>query len=98
MEALAVGRPVISTYIAGIPELLDSECGWIVPAGSVGDLAEAMRQALTVSTTELARLGATGRARVVAHFDLNDCARMLLGHFETAASSSVRVSDSAEAA
>ena len=34
MEALALGRPVISTWVAGIPELVESgKCGWLVPAG-----------------------------------------------------------------
>ena len=40
MEALALGRPVVSTYIAGIPELVQhGESGWLVPAGSVAALA-----------------------------------------------------------
>ena len=47
MEAFALGRPVISTYIAGIPELVEpGACGWLVPAGSVDALARAMREAL----------------------------------------------------
>ena len=34
MEALALGRPVISTYIAGIPELVQPGVnGWLVPPG-----------------------------------------------------------------
>ncbi|MDU1694718.1 MAG: glycosyltransferase, partial [Bradyrhizobium sp.] len=34
MEAMALRRPVISTYVAGIPELVrDQEHGWLVPAG-----------------------------------------------------------------
>ena len=34
MEAMALRRPVISTYVAGIPELVrDGEHGWLVPAG-----------------------------------------------------------------
>src|SRR5690606_24532721 len=28
MEALARERPVVSTYVAGIPELVDDGCGW----------------------------------------------------------------------
>ena len=33
-EAFALGRPTISTYIAGIPELVkDGETGWLVFAG-----------------------------------------------------------------
>ena len=36
MEAMALRRPVISTYVAGIPELVISgEHGWLVPAGDV---------------------------------------------------------------
>jgi colanic acid/amylovoran biosynthesis glycosyltransferase len=43
MEAIALGRPVISTYIAGIPELVrPGETGWLVPAGDEVTLAEAL--------------------------------------------------------
>ena len=46
MEALALGRPVVSTYVAGIPELVqDGVNGWLVPAGDVERLAEAIRRA-----------------------------------------------------
>src|SRR5439155_25631775 len=47
MEALALGRPVVTTYVAGIPELVrDGAHGWLVPAGSVDDLAAALREML----------------------------------------------------
>ena len=84
MEALALGRPVISTYIAGIPELLDAGCGWIVPAGSEARLAAAMRAALLATPQELARLGAEGRARIEAGFDINAEATRLLAHISDA--------------
>ncbi len=34
MEAMALGRPVISTFVAGIPELVEtvSMAGWFRPA------------------------------------------------------------------
>ena len=36
MEAMALRRPVISTFVAGIPELVQpGEHGWLVPAGDV---------------------------------------------------------------
>ncbi|MFX6230642.1 glycosyltransferase, partial [Acinetobacter baumannii] len=39
MEALALSRPVISTRIAGIPELVeDGVNGWVVAPGSVDAL------------------------------------------------------------
>jgi colanic acid/amylovoran biosynthesis glycosyltransferase len=66
MEALALGRPVISTYIAGIPELVtNGVCGWLIPAGSVDALAEAMASVLTAKPDDLQRMGIAG-AKVVA--------------------------------
>jgi colanic acid/amylovoran biosynthesis glycosyltransferase len=95
MEALAMGRPVISTYIAGIPELLDAECGWIVPAGSVDDLTAAMGAALAASPPEIARLGAEGRRRVVEGFDIDLSARALGEYFEALADSPEAASEPA---
>jgi glycosyltransferase involved in cell wall biosynthesis len=64
MEALAMSRPVIATAIAGIPELVDDQCGWLIPAGSENALVNAMRDALNASSTDLAGKGAVGRERV----------------------------------
>jgi len=65
MEALALGRPVIATYVGGIPELVRPGVeGWLVPAGSVDDLADAMRAALDADPRDLARMGASGRRRL----------------------------------
>ena len=64
MEALALSRPVITTAIAGIPELVDGECGWLIPAGSEDALVNAMATALRASAEQLAAKGAIGRERV----------------------------------
>jgi glycosyltransferase involved in cell wall biosynthesis len=72
MEALALSRPVITTSVAGIPELVDNECGWPIPAGSVTAITEAMHAALSCSTSDLAAKGAVGRARVM---EMHDAAR-----------------------
>ena len=65
MEALAMGRPVITTWIAGIPELVEhGVSGWLAPAGSVDALTEAMRQALEMSPQRLEAMGRHGAARV----------------------------------
>jgi glycosyltransferase involved in cell wall biosynthesis len=70
MEALALGRPVVSTYVAGIPELvIPGVCGWLVPAGSVEALATAMRDALLAPVHHLERLGRAGTARAAEHHD-----------------------------
>lgn len=70
IEAMALGRPVIATYVAGIPELVVPDvCGWLVPAGSVEAMAAAMRLALTAPPELLERMGRVGAARAVARHD-----------------------------
>ena len=65
MEAMALGRPVISTYIAGIPELVRTGSeGWLIPAGDVAALADAMRDCLQASPERLLALGRAAHARV----------------------------------
>jgi glycosyltransferase involved in cell wall biosynthesis len=66
MEALALGRPVLTTYVAGIPELVSSECGWLVPAGAIEPLTAAMLEVLDATPAELTKLGAEGQKRVRA--------------------------------
>lgn len=80
MEALALGRPVITTAIAGIPELVDADCGWLVPAGSEEALVGAMKEALAASPDELSRKGQNGRARVQKMHNAKMNARQLLDY------------------
>lgn len=71
MEALALGRPVISTYVAGIPELVKpGVSGWLVPPGSIDALVTAMRSALQCSTQELEQMGRCGAALVAQQHDI----------------------------
>lgn len=81
MEAYALGRPVISTYIAGIPELVDSTCGWMIPAGSIDDIAGAMRAALSTPVETLEKMGKEGRRRVEAAHNLKTIAPILYEAF-----------------
>jgi glycosyltransferase involved in cell wall biosynthesis len=67
MEAFAMARPVISTFVGAIPELVEAGVnGWLVPAGDEGALAAAMRDALLSPPARLEALGRAGRARVLA--------------------------------
>ena len=66
MEALSVGRPVVSTFLAGIPELVTPEVGWLVPMGDAALLADAMETVLKTPAEELTRMGEAGRRRVRA--------------------------------
>ncbi|GAB5405592.1 MAG: glycosyltransferase [Aureliella sp.] len=65
MEALALERPVISTYVAGIPELVEEgQSGWLVPAGSTELLADSMQNALATPMEQLQAMGKAGKAAV----------------------------------
>jgi glycosyltransferase involved in cell wall biosynthesis len=66
MEAMALRRPVLSTYVAGIPELVvPGETGWLFPAGSLDDLIEAIGACLSRREDELQRMGEKGFERVM---------------------------------
>lgn len=67
MEALARGRPVISTYIAGIPELVTPDVGWLVPAGDIDALAVAMTTCLETSPDARKAMGTAGQEKVRTH-------------------------------
>ena len=72
MEAMALRRPVLSTFVAGIPELvIAGECGWLFPAGDVDALAEAMQECLTASPSVLDAMGVAARARALARHDID---------------------------
>lgn len=85
MEAMALRRPIISTFIAGIPELVQpGEHGWLVPAGDVQALVEAMRACLDAPTDVLTRLGDAARERVLARHDVDIEAAKLVKLFQVA--------------
>lgn len=44
LEALACGLPVVSTDVGGIKEMIDENCGILVPAKDTGRLAEAIQE------------------------------------------------------
>ena len=87
MESLAVGRPVIATWIAGIPELVrDGVNGWLIPPGNVESLATAMTEMLSAPTEKLARMGMHGHGAVRKFHDVSREAAVLDGYFREAVS------------
>ena len=85
MEALALKRPVISTYVAGIPELVEpGVCGWLVPPGSAEILAIAMRAALEAPLEKLEEMGKAGAERVAQQHNVALEAKKLVALFEKA--------------
>jgi glycosyltransferase involved in cell wall biosynthesis len=83
MEALGLGRPVVTTYVAGIPELVvDGECGWVLTPGDTAQLRDAMRAALTAPRQELERMGRVGAARVAEMHDATQEGQKIAGLFQ----------------
>ena len=78
MEAMSLRRPVISTYIAGIPELVqDGENGWLCVAGDITALTNTMREALSTPVVRLQEMGDAAFARVTARHHIDSEAAKL---------------------
>ncbi len=78
MESFALGRPVISTYVAGIPELVRPEKnGWLCPASDVTALVQSMTEILSAPTDRLTIMGLNGRELVAKNHDIRKEADVL---------------------
>lgn len=68
VEALACGRPVVATPVGGIPEVVDADCGLLVPARDPAALATGLHDALglTWDAAALARRFSRGWDAVAA--------------------------------
>jgi colanic acid/amylovoran biosynthesis glycosyltransferase len=64
MEAMASGLPVVTSAVAGIPELVDGTNGFLLPAGRADLIADALEQ-LASDPERRRELGRAGRQRVV---------------------------------
>lgn len=83
MEALALARPVLTTAIAGIPELVrHGEHGWLVPAGDNDALVAAMCEALATPVQQLSAMGLAGRERVLARHNVDTESAKLMALFQ----------------
>jgi colanic acid/amylovoran biosynthesis glycosyltransferase len=86
MEAMALRRPVLTTYVAGIPELVrPGENGWLVPPGDVAELAAALEHVLARPAAELRAMGEAARARALERHSIDTEAAKLAALFSAAA-------------
>jgi glycosyltransferase involved in cell wall biosynthesis len=70
LEAMACGLPIVATRVGGNTEVVqDGQTGWLVPAGDVQELANAVER-LWRNVEEAQQFGRAGRERVVQHFDV----------------------------
>jgi len=86
-EAMACSLPVVSTRLAGIPEMVDEgKTGLLVDPGDAAALAEVVG-ALAGDPARRQSLGRAGRARAEQLFALETCAAQLRARLEPLASS-----------
>ncbi|MFC4844812.1 glycosyltransferase [Bradyrhizobium sp. GCM10023182] len=86
MEAMALRRPVISTFVAGIPELVvPGQHGWLVAAGDVEALTSAMLECLAARSEVIDEMGANARVQVLERHDIDREATKLISLFERTA-------------
>jgi colanic acid/amylovoran biosynthesis glycosyltransferase len=72
MEAMALRRPVISTFVAGIPELVRPDVdGWLVPPGDEAALVAAMRACLSATPATLQAMGLSAYERVLQRHSID---------------------------
>ncbi len=70
LEAMGTARPVVSTRLSGIPEIVaDGETGLLVPPRDAAQLADAL-QALLSDPARAGEMGRAGRQRAERLFDL----------------------------
>ena len=82
MEAMAAGRPVLSTWVAGIPELVRADReGILFPPGSVDALVDALRKCLDMPDDVLLDMGQSGRIRVKERHSVQVVAQRMVALF-----------------
>jgi glycosyltransferase involved in cell wall biosynthesis len=63
---MALGRPVIATCVAGIPELVEhGRSGWVVTAGRPDQIAQAIRELVSLSPARVEEMAQVGRQAVL---------------------------------
>lgn len=81
-EALAHGRPVITTGLGGLGEVVDESCGWLT-GRDVSSLTAAIRHA-AVSDDDVTVRGRNGRARYESRYSPVATTRRLIAIYEAA--------------
>jgi glycosyltransferase involved in cell wall biosynthesis len=86
VEAQAMGRPVVAEDGGGAAEtLLPGVTGWLAPGGDAAALADALQNALNLSTERRAELARAAQEQVRARYSLAHANRQLLQLYERVA-------------
>jgi len=82
LEAMACGTPVVSTYVGGIPDMLDQgRAGVLIPYGDRQALGEALRSLLEDAPRRTS-LAAAATTRCSERYDARRQFTRLLGHLD----------------
>ncbi|MCS6803960.1 MAG: glycosyltransferase family 4 protein [Acidobacteriota bacterium] len=83
LEAMAVGLPVVTTPVGGIPQVVeDGVGGFFIKPGDVDALVTRVIQ-LTRDATLRQRMGQANRARIAQEFDVGAYIEKLAGHLRS---------------
>ena len=76
LEAMALGLPVLSTGVFGVPELIaDGRSGWLCEPRDVSALAAALDRVLSLDPAERSAVAVRARATVQADYRSEMCSR-----------------------
>lgn len=71
MEAMSLKCPVVSTYVAGIPELVkNGENGWLVPAGDVQALSQTLEKVMDTEQGMINTMAEQGRMAAISRHSI----------------------------
>jgi len=90
MESMSLEKPVISTYIAGIPELIkNNENGWLVPAGDEKTLADTLEVVLDLDTNDIKEIGKKARTTAIERHHIDIESTKLANHIKSSINSGI---------
>lgn len=72
MEAMAMGIPVISTFVSGVPELVRDGAGILVQQKDPDGLSKAMMEIISMKDEDREIMGRRGRAIVEEYFNIQN--------------------------
>ena len=83
-EAMALGLPVVSTRLAGIPEIVPEGAGLLVAPGDPDALADALAEIAALPAGQRRAMGERGRRFVQAHWNGDQDVHRLIALFREA--------------
>ena len=92
LEAMAAAKPVVSTRLSAVPEMVDHEyTGFLASAADPTGFAQALARVAAMNAHDRQQMGRAGRAKLEAVFSATDSARQLTQLFTRTPASSETV-------